>query len=323
MAPRVVVSDNKVVDLGAGRDVLEDAGAEIVTAHMPTEEAVIEGAEGADALIVDAGTPVTARVFDELASLEVVGRAGIGFDNVDVPAAEEHGVVVTHVPDYCVDEVSTHAFGLLLSCVRNLFGFDRRTGGGEWNWEHGRPIERLRGRTLGLVAFGKIARRLARKVDGFGLNVRAYDPFVPVHEMEHYGVEKVDFETLLSTSDLVSIHAPLYERTRHMFDAEAFDLMGEDTVLVNTGRGGIVDEEALAAAIDDGTVARAGLDVMEEEPPSDSPLVGADEVVITPHTAWYSEDSRRDLSRSVAEDVTRVLTGSTPRNRVTSDTRWA
>lgn len=319
---RVVISDDKTVDYDVEREVLAEAGASVETTLATTPEAVVEACEGAAGLIVNAGTPVTRAVFEACEDLRVVGRAGIGVDNVDVRAAADHGVTVVHVPDYCVDEVSTHALALLLGLVRSVPTYDRGTRAGEWDWEAGRPIRRLRGETLGLVAFGKIPRRLARKVDGFGLDVLAHDPAVAAHEMAHFGVEKVDFEELLARSDLLSVHAPLYEETEGLLDADAFERMGEGVVLVNTARGPVVDEVALADALEDGTVARAGLDVLEEEPPVNSPVVGREDVVVTPHAAWYSETSMVDLRRSVAEDVARVLDGEAPRAPVDPDTPW-
>ncbi|MFB6218500.1 MAG: C-terminal binding protein [Halobacteriaceae archaeon] len=321
MAHRIVISDTKTTDYDAERDELArvDATVESITARTP--EQLVEGAGGADGLIVDAGTPVTRAALADL-DVEVVGRAGIGVDNVDLDAAEEFGVTVVHVPDYCVDEVSTQAITLLLAVARRLpvYHEDTRTGG--WEWAAGRPLHRLRGRTLGLVGFGKTARRLARKVEGFGLDVRAHDPHVPAHEMAHLGVEAAGFEELLGAADAVSVHVPLYDETRGMFDAAAFAAMPEGALFVNTSRGGVVDEAALHDALDRGHLAGAGLDVMAEEPPGDSPLLGMENVVVTPHAAWYSAESREQLSRSVAADVARVLAGERPDNPVRPGAAW-
>lgn len=319
----IVISDDKTVDETTRAEVLEDIGATVRTLDEKTVEAVAESAADADGLIVDAATPVTRAVFERADDLAVVGRAGIGVDNVDVGAARDHGITVVHVPDYCVDEVSTHALALLLASVRRLPVYDRQTKRGGWDWQEGRPIHRLRERTLGLVGFGKIPRRLARKVDGFGTDVIAADPEVSATEMTHFGVEKVGFEELLSRSDAVSVHAPLYEETRGLIDATAFEAMKPEAILVNTARGPIVDEDALYAALDEGEIARAALDVMTvEPPPSESPLLGRDDVLVTPHVGWYSEESRRELSRRVAEDVARVLTGAEPESPVDTDLDW-
>lgn len=312
MTHKVIISDNKTVDPETRREVLESVGAKIIMLSDRTVKAVADAAAGADALIVDAGTPVTKEVFEASDTLRVVGRAGIGVDNVDVDSAREHGVEVLYAPNYCIDEVSTHALALLLSAVRRLPTFDRQTRAGGWDWTAGQPIHRLRGRTLGLVGFGTLARRLASKLDGFGLELLATDPQVSAAEMEHFGVERVEFEELLEKSAFVSIHVPLYEQTRGMFDDKAFKQMREDAILINTARGPVVDENALVSALEAGEIDAAALDVLAEEPPEDSALLEREDVLVTPHVAWYSEESQDDLSHSIAADVARVLEGEQP-----------
>ncbi|PSO46328.1 MAG: hypothetical protein BRC32_06320 [Actinobacteria bacterium QS_8_72_14] len=205
---------------------------------------------------------------------------------------------------------------------RSLPAFDDALREGIWSREPGVAIRRLRGRTLGLLAFGDIARRAAEKAQGFGLDILAYDPYVDADEMSSRGVTPVDFGALLERSELLSVHAPLSEETRGLLDAEAFAAMGEDVILVNTGRGPVIEEAALLDALDDGTVAKAGLDVFETEPLTDSPLTDREDVILTPHVGWYSEDSRRDVIRSVAEDVRRVFEGEEPRGRVNPGVAW-
>lgn len=312
---RVVVTDYNFSDLEIERDIFESIGAEVVGADADTDEEVIEAAEGADALL-DQYAPVGPAVFDAAPDLQVVGRYGIGVDTVDLDAATEHGVWVVNVPSYCEDEVSTHALSLLLACERRVARFDAAIDSGTWDWKLGRPIFRLRGRTLGLAGFGKIPQRLVEKVSGFGLNVIAYDPYVTAEELAEHGAEKVSFDKLLDRSDAVSVHTPLTDETHHLFDGDAFEAMDDDTVVVNTARGGVIDTDALAEALETGELRAAGLDVLPEEPPGDSPLVGHDDVVLTPHVSWYSEDSLVELRRTVAEDVARVLQGEEPENPV-------
>ena len=319
----MVISDEKTVDPRTQREILEAAGARIEVLDAKTEAAVAEAVRGADGLVVDSGTPVTARVLGASETLEVVGRAGIGVDNVDLAAATERDVTVVHVPDYCLDEVSTHALSLLLACVRNVPLHDRRTGEGTWDWRAGRPLTRMRGRTLGLAGFGGIARRLASKLRAFGLEVVAYDPYVTATVMADYGVERVGFEALLDRLDYLSIHVPLYGETRGMFSTDEFERMADHAILVNTSRGPVVDGAALLDALESGEIARAGLDVLESEPPdAGNPLLAREDVVVSPHTAWYSEESRRDLSRGVASDVAAVLDGEAPTNPVDPELPW-
>jgi len=323
MSHTVVLSDNKTVDPETQEEILEAAGADIEILGEKTEEALAEALQGADALITDAATPVTADVLAATDTLDVVGRAGIGVDNVDVSAADKHGITVVNVPDYCLDEVSTHALSLMLACARSVPRYDRATRAGEWDWKAGRPMFRVRGKTVGLAGFGGIARRLASKLRTFGADVLAYDPHVDAETMTDYGVEKVGFDGLLARSDYVSIHIPLFEETRGLFDADAFAAMKDEAIVVNTSRGGVIDEDALIEALESGDIGRAGLDVLEDEPPAeDNPLLSMDDAVVTPHTAWYSEESRRDLSRSVARDVAAVLQGEEPKNPVDPDTPW-
>ena len=318
-----MLSDQKTIDPRTQSEILEAVGVGIEVLNERTEEAVIEAVRGADGMIVDSVTPVTARVLASSDTLKVVGRAGIGVDNVDLEAAAEEGITVVHVPDYCLDEVSTHALSLLLACARNVPLHDRRVKAGTWDWQEGRPLRRMRGRTLGLAGFGGIARRLASKIRAYGMDVIAHDPYVKATEMDHYGVEKVGFDELLDRLDYLSVHVPLYEVSEGMFSTEEFERMSDDAIVVNTARGPVVDQDALQEALEAGEISRAGLDVLESEPPDpDDPLLAREDVVVSPHTAWYSEESRRDLSRSVASDVAAVIRGEEPTNPVDAALPW-
>lgn len=247
---------------------------------------------------------------------QVVGRYGIGVDTVDLDAATDHGVPVVNVPDYCLDEVSTHAMALILSCVRKVARFDREVKEGTWDWKQGKPIHRLTDHTLGLAGFGRIPQTLVEKAAAFGLSVIAYDPYLTSDEIAEHGVRKVDFEQLLTESDVLSVHVPLTDETRGLFDADAFEKMRSYAFIVNTARGAVLDTDALADALDAGELAGAGLDVLPEEPPERSPLIGRDDVVLTPHVAWYSEDALAALRRTVTNEVIGVLRGEDPMNPV-------
>jgi D-3-phosphoglycerate dehydrogenase len=317
---RVVASDDPMIDVDRLR---ADLDAEVVAAETGDEAALRDAAAGAAALVVDVNTPVTAAVLDVLDDLQVVARAGVGIDNIDVAAAADHGVTVTNVPEYCTDEVATHTVTLLLDCVRTLTDYDRDVRDGGWGWERTRPVHRVRGRTLGLVSFGPIARRVRDQLRGFDLDVVAYDPYVDAAEMAAADVEKVTLEELYERADYVSLHAPLTEETAGLIDADAVAAMRDRAILVNTGRGGLVDEAALRTALDDGEIAAAGLDVLAEEPPAaDHPLVGLDNCIVTPHAAWYSEEARDDLNAAVAANVGAALAGTTPPNRIDPETDW-
>lgn len=315
----IAVADSVFPSLDPARRALARVNAELKLAEAPTGEAILDVARDADGLLVTYAQ-IPGDVIRGLERCRIIARFGIGLDNVDVATATEKGIVVTYVPDYCVDEVSDHAMALLLTLARKVAFADRLVQAGRWEMKAVVPLRRLRGRTLGLVGFGNIPRLVAPKAQAFGLEVIAFDPYVGAEELAAHGVEGVDFDRLLATSDYISIHAPLTEDTHHLFNAEAFRRMKPDALLVNTARGPLVDIAALAEALDAGELGGAALDVMPDEPPpADSPVVGRDDVILTPHTAFYSEEALLDLQTKAAEDVARVLSGERPRYPVNAE----
>lgn len=313
-----VVTDYDFPDVAEEQDVLSDAGIELETAQASTATEVIDAASGAEGLLVQYA-PITEEVFEAVPSLKVVARYGIGVNNVDVESATEHGVYVTNVPSYCLDEVPEHALALIFACERKTSQFDAEIKGGRWDWKVGRPIQRLSGQTLGLAGFGKLPKRLIEKANGLDFEVIGYDPYISDEEFAEFGVEKVDFDGLLARSDIISIHAPLTPETENMFDADAFRRMQDDATLVNTARGGIVDIDALDAALRDGEIGGAGLDVMPEEPPGKHSLFERENVVLTPHVAWYSEESITVLQRTAAQQVRTALEDDVPEHLVNDE----
>jgi len=257
--------------------------------------------------------PINRRVIKNLRKCLVISRYGVGVDNVDLQAATAKGIMVCNVPDYCLEDVSDHALALLLSCVRKTVSRDRRVRGGEWDIGATDPLHRLKGRTLGFLGFGNIARTLARKVHGLQLKLMAFDPYIALDAAEQRNVELVDFDTLLAEADFISVHAPLTTQTRHILNEEAFKKMKSTAIVVNTSRGGLIDQAALAKALQEGWINSAGIDVYETEPPKkDDPLLKLGNVVLTDHAAWYSEESQVELQTKAAAEVCRVLTGQTP-----------
>jgi D-3-phosphoglycerate dehydrogenase / 2-oxoglutarate reductase len=315
-AKLVAVTDSVFPNLDPTRAVLEKIGAELHLAKEPTPEAILEVAREADAVLATFAK-VTAEIIQQLTRCRVIARMGIGVDNVDIPAATKAGIVVTRVPDYCLDEVSDHTMALLLALVRKIPSSNARTQAGHWEMRAVVPIHRLRGTVLGLVAFGQIPQLVAPKAQAFGIRVVTHDPYVSREVTERAGVEQVEFDELLKISDYISIHTPLLPATHHLFNADVFRRMKPSAYLINTARGPIVDEAALADALDQGHLAGAALDVMEQEPPSGSRLLGRlENVIVTPHTSYYSEESLVDVQTKAAEDVVRVLSGQAPRNPV-------
>ena len=311
----VAVTDSVFPNLDPARMVLEKIDADLLLAKGTKPEAILQVAKDADALLTTYAK-VTAEMIPQLSRCRIISRFGIGVDNVDIPSATKKGIVVTRVPDYCLDEVSDHAMALLLALARKIPFSNARTHGGTWEMKAVVPIHRLRGKVLGLVAFGQIPQLVAPKAQAFGMRVVAYDPYISSEILSRANVERVEFEELLKTSDYISIHTPLFPHTRYLFSAEVFSRMKPSAYLINTARGPIVDEFALAAALDGKQIAGAALDVMENEPPTGSPLLGRENVIITPHTSFYSEESLVDLQIKASEEVVRVLSGMPARNPV-------
>ncbi|MFQ6066034.1 MAG: C-terminal binding protein [bacterium] len=306
---KVVVTDYDYPSLDLERKVLEEIDPEFVGAHCITEEEVIAAAEDADGLL-NQYAPLTRRVIKSLDRCKVICRYGVGVDNIDVEAATERGIIVANVPDYCVDEVSTHAIALILACARKVAYFSTTVKKGKWDFTLGKPLFRSHGRVLGLFGLGRIGGAVARKARGFNFRIIAYDPYISeINEK----FELVSFCKLLSNSDFLSIHAPLTPETKHSFGKAEFKAMKRDAYLINTARGAIVDEFALYRALKEGWIAGAALDVMEKEPPDlKNPLLKLDNVIITPHVSYYSEESYAELKTKAAQAVLDVLKGELP-----------
>ncbi|PYU24420.1 MAG: hydroxyacid dehydrogenase [Acidobacteria bacterium] len=312
---QVAVSDSVFPNLDPARAVLSKIGAQLSLAEEPKTEAILRVARDADALLATYAK-ITAEMIRQMTRCRIISRFGIGVDNVDIPAATERGILVTKVPDYCIDEVSDHTMALLLAAVRKIPFANSMVHAGKWEMPAVVPIHRLRGTVLGLVGFGRIPQLVAPKAQSFGMRVVSFDPYIPKDAFESARVESLEFGELLKISDYISIHSPLLPETQGLFNADAFRQMKPHAYLINTARGPIVDEAALAHALDAGQLAGAALDVMPKEPPMDSPLFGRPNVIITPHTSFYSEESLVDLQTKAAEEVVRVLMGEAPKNPV-------
>jgi D-3-phosphoglycerate dehydrogenase len=296
--------------------VLDHLGVELRAGQCRSEEEVIALTQEADA-VLNCYAKMTARVIAELKRCRVIARYGIGVDNVDLAAATRAKIVVTNVPDYCVDEVSDHGLALFLALARRVVAADQAVKGGAWDVVAHKGIQRLRGQTLGLLGFGKIARALAVKAQALGMQVLAVDPFVDAETMARLEVRAVDMDTLWTKSDAVSVHVPLSPETRGIVGERALARMKSTAFLINTSRGGLVDEQALAAALTAGRLGGAALDVMEKEPPPpDHPLRKAPNVILTPHLAFYSQEAVVELQTKVAEEAARAFRGEPPRSPV-------
>jgi D-3-phosphoglycerate dehydrogenase len=311
----VAVADSVFPTLDPARAVLSKIGAELSLADKPTPDVIMKVARDADAVLVTYAK-ITADMIRQMSRCRIIARFGIGVDNVDIVAATDAGIVVTRVPDYCIDEVSDHTLALLLALARKIPFANSSVHAGRWEMSATVPIHRLRGRVLGLLGFGRIPQLVTPKAKAFGLKVVTYDPFVPQEVATAAGVERLDFAELVKVSDYLSIHTPLIPETQGLFNADVFRQMKTTAYLINTARGPIVDEAALADALDAGQLAGAALDVLSQEPPTGSPLLGRSNVILTPHMSFYSVESLVELQTKAAEEVVRVLTGQMPRNPV-------
>ena len=308
----IAVTDSPFPSLDPARTALKRVDPELRMSKSPSADDILAVARDADAVLVTYAK-LPGDLLRELKRCKVIGRFGLGVDNIDIPAASALGITVTYVPDYCMQEVSDHAMALLLSLVRKVPLSNKLVQSGRWEVPPVVPIHRLSGRVLGLVGFGNIPRTLAPKAKAFGLRVVTHDPYVSADVLGKAGVESVGFDELLAMSDFVSIHAPLLPATRGLFNAEVFRKMKKGALLINTARGPLVDETALIAALDSGQLGGAALDVVTSEPlAKDSKLLGRDNVILTPHTAFYSVEALNELQTKCATDVARVLSGEPP-----------
>jgi D-3-phosphoglycerate dehydrogenase len=312
----VAVTDYVFASLEPEQRVLAPLGVDLRPQQCRSEEEIIALAQDADA-VLNCYAKMTARVIENLKRCKIIARYGIGVDNVDLAAASKARILVTNVPDYCVDEVSDHALTLLLALARQIVAADRTVKAGTWDVVAHAGIRRLRGQTLGLLGFGKIAKALASKVQPLGMKVLVYDPYLQPAAIAPHGAEAVNFERLLVEADAISIHVPLSPETRNLIGQRELARMKPTAFLINTSRGGIVDEQALAAALKDGRLGGAALDVLSvEPPPADHPLRHAPNIILTPHLAFYSRESVIELQTKAAEEVARALKGEPPRSPV-------
>lgn len=319
MTSRILITDIAWPDYEIEKEVLSAVEGEIMLAGGGTPAEIIALAPQADAILT-CWKDVPEEALDIAPNCKVVSRYGIGLDNIPLGRATELGMLVTNVPDFCLEEVSDHVMALLLATARQLFPLARNPDRSGWTRETPRPIPRVRGQTLGLIGFGNIARALVPKALGFGLRVIAYTPRLRQNDAPE-GVEVTnDLSALLTASDYISIHCPLTEETAHIIDEAALAQMKSSALLINTSRGGVVDEEALILALRDGRIGGAALDVTDPEPPSaDNPLLSLENVIVTPHAAFYSVAATAELARKAAANVVTVLQGGVPETLVNAE----
>jgi D-3-phosphoglycerate dehydrogenase len=313
---KVVVTDYVFPNLEIEKRELKKINADLIESAGKDEENIIEAAKDADA-ILNCYAELTPKIIESLEKCQVISRYGIGVNNVNMSTATKKRIIVTNVPDYCIEEVSDHALALILACSRKICQLNTTVKSGKWDFKNYHPMYRLEGQTLGIVSFGKIPRRLVEKVSAYKFNIIAYDPNVDEKIAAKYNVKLVTFKELLRESDIISVHAPLTEETKGMFSSKQFKIMKSSAYLINTARGGLIKDSDLAQALKEGEIAGAGLDVLEDENVnSHHPLVSLENAIITPHSAFYSEQALKDLQYKAVQEVIRVLTGENPKSCV-------
>jgi D-3-phosphoglycerate dehydrogenase len=308
---RVVVTDATFPDVAAERAAAEAGGASFERRDARTAEDVAEALRGADVAVVQFA-PLTRAAVEGLAPGAAAIRYGVGYNNFDLAALRERGIRAAYVPDYCVDEVADHTAAAILALLRKLPQLDASVRRGEWA-PVARPLPPFAQTNMGFLGFGRIAQEVRRRLQPFGLRFLAHDPYQPGQE----GVRLVDLPTLLAESDALSLHAPATPETRGVIGREALGRMKPTAVIANSARGDLIDEAALAAALSEGRLGGAALDVFVQEPlPPDSPLRSAPNLLLTPHAAWYSDKAVQSLQSLVADEIARALRGEPPRRPI-------
>lgn len=306
-----------------------EIGVEFIPRPCQTEEEIIKAARDAD-FILTFKKPVTRKVIEQLERCRLIYNIGTGYETIDMAAATEHGICVSYPDAYCSEEVAEHAMALILACARKLVRLDRAVRDGKWESYEKReirlnilpPMLPIRGKTLGLIGFGRIARKLVPKAKGFEMRVLALDPYVPASVFDEYGVEAVPLDYLIENSDFLSVHAAFTSDARHMLGAEQFQRMKPTAYVINCARGEFIDEAALYQALSRGEIAGAALDVIQEERMlPDHPLLKLDNVIITPHTAYYSEESLARMRRRPFEEIERMVNGQWPQWLLNSEVK--
>ena len=316
MSPKAAITDYCYENVEIERSILEQYGIEMVVVQSRDEDALIAGCRDVEG-VLNQYAQLSRRFIYSLPKCKVIARYGVGYDTIDVTAATERGIVVTNVPVYALEEVAEHAIALLMAVARKITNLDKSVKQGIWDFNVAKKAYMITGKTLGLVGFGNIARNVAKRAHGLGLRILAYDPYVEQDAMDKLHARKVQLDDLLCEADFVSLHTPLFPATRHLIGKREFDLMKESAYLINVARGPVVDEQSMIEALANKKIAGAGLDVLEKEPVEpDNPLLKMDNVILTPHAAWYTEESEVKLRSIAATDVARVITGQRPDNPV-------
>jgi D-3-phosphoglycerate dehydrogenase len=315
---KVVITDAEYPSFDIEKKVLSPCNVTLVKGQWTTEEELIKNCNDADALL-NQYAKITPKVIEYLDHVKIIARYGIGVDNVDLDAATKKNIFVTNVV-YDICDVADHTIMLMLALTRKIFLVEKSIKKIEWDWKKFHPIPRIKGKTVGIIGLGRVGRQVARRLQGFDVHLLACDPYIPPDVFTTYKAKQVDLTTLLEQSDIVTIHVPLNNETKNMMSTNELKKMKKKALLINAARGGIVDEKALCDALKKKEIAGAGLDVLEQEPiQRDNQLLQYENVIITPHMGWYSEDTVDEVQRIAAEQVLQCLQGKIPTNLINKE----
>ena len=313
-APTVAILGTRYIDFNVEEDILGPHGVVLTSGDGASGDAIVEQASSAGVVLAGSGPRFDAATLARLRCRGIV-RYGVGVDTIDLDAAARSGMWVAYVPDYGTDAVALHTVTLVLTCLRRVLEADAVVKGGGWGFSELRPLRTPEALTVGIVGLGRIGRRVADFLSPFGFELIATDAFVEV-ESAAPGVRSVGFEELLRSADVVTLHAPGSTNGAPLIGHREIEFFKAGSVLVNTARGSLVDASALVAGLEEGRPGFAALDVFEQEPPVERFQAVADRVVLTPHMAWYTQESELDLRTKAAHEALRILQGDTPLNSV-------
>lgn len=307
---KIYITDCDHESMAIEKAIFAEQGIDFEILNITQPDDIVRDCQDADALILQYAT-ISDKVLSSLKKLKGVVRYGVGVNTIDIQSATKNNVAVCNVPDYGTNEVADHALALIMALARKLPLLTSDTKNAIWAYEKAIPIYRLQEQTAGIIGLGRIGLSLAKKLHGIGLKVIGFDPLAKQEDLPDF-IEIVSLQTLLNQSDIISLNLPLVKQTQNLISHQEFSMMKKNCYLVNTARGGIVNEQALYQALVTNTIAGAALDVFEQEPPTDRALFALDNFIATPHAAWYSEQSQQDLKRKAAQEAIRLAKGEQP-----------
>lgn len=302
-------------DLSTEQQALAGTAIELVPCAVHGEEEVIRAVRDADAILT-VTDPITARIVEAFERCKVIVRLGVGYDVIDVPACHKRGILVCNVPDYGTEEVANHALALCFAVHRRILVYDQNVRNGRWGYALPWPIHRLSTLRAGVLGLGRIGTAFAKGIQPFVREGIAFDPFLSAEQFQTRKIPQATLPEIFETCDIISLHLPLSKENHHLICESAIAQMKRKPILINVSRGGLIDSAPLIRALQSGQISGAGLDVFEDEPNVPAELLALENVVLSPHVAWYSEESDLQLRRSAVEEIARVLNGQPPLNPV-------